>query len=73
MPFANGRALKGIALTLLPWPVPKQIVHGLGLCILLSELHLVSETKGLKLSVLLKQSVSSCLWWILGYSKSLHA
>lgn len=72
MPFVNKRGSKGIADTFpIACPSPKQIVHGLGLCIPLSKLHPVSETKGLKLSVLLKQSACSYLWWILGYSKSL--
>lgn len=72
MPFANRRPPMGIADTApITCPSPKQVVNGLGLSIQLSELHLLSETKGLKLPVLLKQSVSSYLCWILGYSKSL--
>lgn len=66
MPFVNKRGSKGITDTFpIACPSPKQIVHGLGLCTPLSELHPVSETKGLKLSVLLKQSVWSYLWWII--------
>lgn len=55
MPFANKRAPMGIADTApIACPSPKQIVCGLGLCIQLSELHLVSEKRGLQLSVLLE-------------------
>lgn len=56
MPFANRRPPMGIADTApITCPSPKQVVNGLGLSIQLSELHLLSETKGLKLPVLLKR------------------
>lgn len=56
MPSGNRITPMGIADTSpIASPSPKQIVHGLGLRIQLSELHLASETKGLQLSILLKR------------------
>lgn len=67
MPFANNRAPTRIANTApITCPSPKQIVHGLALCSRLSELHIVSDIRGVQLAVLLKWSVSSYLWQILG-------
>lgn len=56
MPFGNRRTPMEIADTAhIASPSPKQIVHGLRLRIQLSELHLASETKDLKLSILLNR------------------
>jgi len=67
MPFANKRAPTVIANTApTACPSPKQAVHGLGLCIQLSELHVVPNIRGLTLVLLLKQSASPYLWQTLG-------
>lgn len=66
-PLLTKGALMGIAnIAPIACPAPKQTVHELELCIQLSELHLVSDIKGLKLAALLKRTVSSYQCQILG-------